>query len=237
MNRYLATIDAIIKLYEKDKCRLPKPIIKTALAAFKEVKDPPSMADYFNEYRPKILGNLTKFLTTEKSALIANRDAFIAVSAFYVLADELARDVEANYDLSRLDRASRFRDYPNLKLPLGYQLNLLKAILEAIPANDKDRDLIINQIAVIEASLNPTTEPPVSSSQSVGPSTEQLGMIVAGVTSALQQPKFNEKIQGIMSGIQTSDVSQIFPKIFEMLQDPDFRGVLEKVAQPLANKP
>jgi hypothetical protein len=232
MDRFLATAEAIISRYENSKIRLPKPVIKTALNAFKRRGKDTLFLDYFNEHRASLLADMEGFLTSTKSAVIESREAYVAVSAFYLLAKELAQDIEKNYDISKIDRVTAYKDYPDLKLPIGYQLNLWKVILSVVPENDKDRTAILAKITSLEDSLSRSTPVPVRG----GPSTEQLGEIVTGVTKAFQKPKFQEMIQGIMGDIQTADISQIFPKIFGVLQDPEFRGMIEEVAKPMAEK-
>jgi hypothetical protein len=234
MDRFLATANAIVSRYENSKIRLPNPAIKTALNAFKRRGKDTLFLDYFNEHRVPLLADTEEFLSSTKSAVIESREAYVAVSAFYLLAKELAQDIEKNYDISKIDRATAYKDYPDLKLPLGFQLNLWKVILSVLPENDKDRTAILAKITSMEESLSRTTPVPVPVRG--GPSTEQLGEIVTGVSKAFQKPRFQEMVQGIMGDIQTSDISQIFPKIFGVLQDPEFRGIIEEVAKPMAEK-
>jgi hypothetical protein len=233
MDRFLATIDTIINRYEKNKIRLPKPVIKSALSSFRRNGDASLILSYYQEHRESLLADMTKFLTEDKSAIIKDRESYVAVSAFYLLAKELADDISKNYDLSRIDRLTQYRDYPDLKLPIGYQINLWRAILSVLPEESKDRAVVTAKITELESTFSQSTPSVIPQS---GPSTEQLGQLVAGVSQAFQKPKFQDMIQGILGDVQTSDISQLFPKIFGVLQNPEFREVLEEVAKPMTEK-
>lgn len=232
MDKLLATIDTIIDKYEKSRIRLPNPTIKIAVANFKKASSTTritAVSDYFTEYKHKLLLDMSEFLTMANSAIAIDKTIYVPVSSFYRLASELAADITKTMDLSKMSKLQQYAEYPDLKLPIGYQLNLWRTILEALPESDPDYKSVQGKIVVLESELAPQVVGVTSSS-------EQLGQIVSGVAEAFQKPKFQDMVQNIMSDVQTGDASQIFGKIFGALQNPEFREVIEGVVQPMTKK-
>jgi len=232
MDKLLATIDIIIDKYEKSRIRLPNPSIKIAVANFKKASSTTritAVSDYFTEYKHKLLVNMPEFLSMANSAIAIDKTSYIPISSFYRLASELASDITKTMDLSKLSKLQQYTEYPDLKLPIGYQLNLWRTILEALPESDSDYKTVQGKIVMLEAELAPQTV-------STTASNEQVGQIVSSVLDAFQKPKFQDMVQNIMSDIHTGDASQIFGKIFVALQNPEFKEVIEGVVQPMTKK-
>lgn len=227
MDKFLATIEVIIDKYEKAKIRLPNPNIKIGFRNFAKNPKPELFLEYFKDNKQKLLNDMAAFLSMANSAVAVDKTNYVPVSSFYRLASELASDISTNnsYELSKMTKLQQYTEYPDLKLPIGYQLNLWRTILSVLPESDEDYKSIQGKIIVLETEL---------SQQSPGaPNSEQLGQIVSGVAEAFKKPNFQGLVQNIMSDVQTGDASQIFGKIFSALQNPEFRDVIEDVVKPV----
>ena len=220
MDKFISTCEAIISRYEQVKISLPNPKIKNALKQFKKKYKKIHIVSYYEENRDSLIANAHYFLMDKKSAIIANKDSFIAMTNIYKLADELMESTKKIYSIMEVD-ADTYVKHPDLKLPITFLIDMWKMFLSFLSTENRDYETIKNKIEELELRTQKKNEPKLSPQED-----DELKKIIDKVANAVKDPSVSQMFTETIKSVDPNDIGKSLPKIYEMVSNEKFKSML-----------